>query len=484
MILLMYNERMNETKRKYTQVIEKKLKEKDYQRFDTFIAAYLGLVLEGTGEAREARKRAYAEFLHRVQHDKPASLPTIRRWFGIHEQKDPSREQLIRLAFSLKLDVGTTESFLTKGIGEPSFQVNDYTELIAMYCLENKVAYDKYENLVVEYEKNLQTQQEICHESNTQWIFRQFEHIKYFSEADFMYWMWEHASIFKGYSKTAQDYLNKYRKLVLEYMQQDVKKRLELLLSETGYTAWRKKRKIIGTTKEGDLIKRYLRRSVKSRQSEISDDLRNNILELTKLAYSEAGLNTKLLAELFSASEESVASAVELPKNSIRTISAKYLSDLFNIPVRNEMMIHAKQAVCELQTMEPEQPCPSHIKKQMIEFGKTASVPEKSGEAQEWLETFIYEGKRRRLIVKRNDLLPLILYVAQQVYLAEVSTIGELDKVYDKETALKTFRDLADSTMIACNMAPLDEKRVFDMILLQCFQEDEMYGYDDVMGLI
>lgn len=61
---------------------------------------------------------------------------------------------------------------------------------------------------------------------------------------------------------------------------------------------------------------------------------------------------------------------------------------------------------------------------------------------------------------------------------------GELDEVYDKETALKTFRDLADATMIACNMAPLDEKRAFDMILLQCFQEDEMYGYDDVMGLI
>lgn len=195
-------------------------------------------------------------------------------------------------------------------------------------------------------------------------------------------------------------------------MQQDVKKRLELLLSETGYTAWREKRKVVGEAKEGELIKRYLRRSVKSRRSEISDDLRNNILELAKLAYSESGLNTKLLAELFSASEESMASAVELPENSVRTISAKYLSDLFNIPARNEMMIRAKQAICELETMKVGQPCPPHIKKWMAELGRTDSVPEKVGEAQEWLETFLHEGRRRRLMVKRNDLLPLILYVA------------------------------------------------------------------------
>ena len=37
--------------------------------------------------------------------------------------------------------------------------------------------------------------------------------------------------------------------------------------------------------------------------------------------------------------------------------------------------------------------------------------------------------------------------------------------------------------MIACNMPPLDGNYMYDMILLACFQEDEMYGYGDVMEL-
>lgn len=480
----MYDERMKNTKRKYTQIIEQKLKENNFQRFDAFISNYLGVILEETERTEEKRKEAYREFLHRIEKDKPASLPTIRRWFGIHGLKEPSREQVIRLAFSLKLDVKTTEEFLINGIGEPSFQINDYTEMIAMYCLENHRDYAKYESLVKEYETHLEVQQEISHEANTQWLFQQFEHIKHFSEEDFMYWMWENARIFKGYSKTVQDYLNKYRDLILEHMRQDVKKRLELLLSETGYGAWRKKKRVGGDAKEGELIKKYLDRNVKSRRSEISDNLRNNILELTKLAYSEAGLNTKLLAELFSASDESAASEVDLPENSVRTISGKYLSDLFNIPVRNEMMIHARQAICELEGMDSEAPCPTQVTEMIAEFSRTAPVPENAGEACEWLKEFDSEGKRRRLIVKRNDLLPMILYVAQQNYLSEVLKTGEQDEVYNREKALKMFRNLADATMIACNMAPLDEKYVFDMILLECYQQDEMYGYGDVMGLV
>ncbi len=442
------------------------------RRFDTFIISYLGF-------AREVdRKQAYHEFLNRIGEDRPASLPTIRRWFGVRDFKEPSREQVIRIAFSMQLPLAEAETFLQKGIGEPSFQINDYTEIIAMYCLENHHNFAKYESMVAEYERNLQVQQEISHEFNTQWLYQQFEHIKHVSEEDFMYWMWAHANIFKGYSKTVQEYLNKYRDSVLGYMRKDAKRRLELLLSETGYEEWRKKKRQGNNTKELELIKKYARRHV-------SENLYENIIELAKLAYSETGHNTKLLAELFSlpgrpkgAQEETSATSEEGKVQSVPMMTGKYLSDLFNIPHRNEMGIHVKQAIRELEQREADAPCPTHVTKMVAKYSKENPEFENTEEALDWLREFDRESKRRRLVVKRGDLLPMILYVAQQRYIEETC---EQDEYYNQTDALKVFRNLADATMIACNMAPLDERYAYDRMLLSYYQEEDMYGYGDVV---
>ena len=64
----------------FAQIIEKELKEGSFFRFDTFLMEYLGFLPEnGTEKTEELRKLAYRSFLHRVDTDKPASLPTIRR---------------------------------------------------------------------------------------------------------------------------------------------------------------------------------------------------------------------------------------------------------------------------------------------------------------------------------------------------------------------------------------------------------------------
>ena len=35
--------------------------------------------------------------------------------------------------------------------------------------------------------------------------------------------------------------------------------------------------------------------------------------------------------------------------------------------------------------------------------------------------------------------------------------------------------------LTVCNMQPLSEERELDTVLIACYQEDEMYGYADVL---
>lgn len=97
----------------------------------------------------------------------------------------------------------------------------------------------KYQKIVEEYEGGLDDGTEILHQTNTQWLMQQFEYVKTLDEEQFMYWMWKHSGIFKGYSKTAQEFLTKYRQLVLEGMRNDAKNNLNFLLAESGFQTWK-----------------------------------------------------------------------------------------------------------------------------------------------------------------------------------------------------------------------------------------------------
>ncbi|MFR3343308.1 MAG: hypothetical protein ACLTS6_04065 [Anaerobutyricum sp.] len=203
-------------------------KEVLFGTFDAFLISQMGFSLSGTLEQQEKiRKEAYHTFLNKIRGERPASFPTIRRWFGIRSVAVPAREQIFRIAFSLGCNVEQTNQYLVEGASQPSFQINDYTEMIAMYALENGWNWEKYQKIVGEYEGGLDDGTEILHQTNTQWLMQQFEYVKTLDEEQFMYWMWKHSGIFKGYSKTAQEFLTKYRQLVLEGMRNDAKNNLD-----------------------------------------------------------------------------------------------------------------------------------------------------------------------------------------------------------------------------------------------------------------
>ncbi len=182
-----------------------------------------------------------------------------------------------------------------------------------------------------------------------------------------------------------------------------------------------------------------------------------NILELAKMAYSESGQNTKLLAELF--------------ESSASTMTHKYLSDLFHIPEHSEIHIQTRQAIRKLEKCTNAEPCPDEIEEMIDHLGKGKVVVESAGEAKEWLEEFDNEGKRRRLIVKRSDLMPMIYYVARQRYRTKIADAVE---TYNRSEAQKVFLDMANAVLIACNMPAVSEKYRYDRQLLQSFQEEEV----------
>ena len=77
---------------------EKRLKErlsKEFQRFDKFIQIQMG-----TAEKTDCAREAFLEFRRRTHRADIASLPTMRRWFGIGTFHKPTREHVIHMCCS------------------------------------------------------------------------------------------------------------------------------------------------------------------------------------------------------------------------------------------------------------------------------------------------------------------------------------------------------------------------------------------------
>lgn len=88
-------------------------KEVLFGTFDAFLISQMGFSLSGTLEQQEKiRKEAYHTFLNKIRGERPASFPTIRRWFGIRSVAVPAREQIFRIAFSLGCNVEQKISIL------------------------------------------------------------------------------------------------------------------------------------------------------------------------------------------------------------------------------------------------------------------------------------------------------------------------------------------------------------------------------------
>lgn len=424
-------------------------------RFDEFVMERMGYPWGENEPDKQTRRQAFLVFRQRTGRVDFASLPTMHRWFGINGYHKPSRYNIFQMAFAMGLDREETKQYLMVGIGEPSFYVNDYQEMIYLYGIDHKKSMEQCEKMIAFYEENLEDNVVISHTRSTRELMNAYEGTLDFSTEEFLWWMGGRADWFKGYSQTALNYVKQYRDSILSWVRDEEKKRLDELLAEVNFPAWQQKH---GKRRETPRkqIDRFLHKNRYARQYTVAQHMQEVIWELAKSVYATKPSNAKFLSEVFGDSSR----------------YAKRYSDLFRGPIQKEQLIHAAQAKRQLKHLPGGAQVPEWILKFIAENIHTEEACRDVKTARACLETWSADKKQRCPQIQREDLLPLIYTVCLQR-----APAGE---------AKEMFLRLSEATLTACNMSRLDERFELDAVLLHYIEQDEVYWYGDIceeMGL-
>ncbi len=462
---------------KFQKELKRLLQEGKFLSFDSFIIREMGYSLpqnlSDTKTEQEIRHKAFLEFRKRTDKQNFATMPTMRRWFGIGSYSRPSRENVYRICFALGADKEKTEQYLTEGLGEPSFQINDYYEIIYLFGLENGLSYEECIQMARVFEESLDRDVSFQKTHTTRELFSQYQASRTYSKEEFLLWMADRSDWFKGYSRTTLDYLARIRSNIISGIRREATEQLEILLDGAGFENWKKRHPLV--QKEKDLrkvIRRFVNSYKKNKYYEVAEDIGESILELSQIAYGEKEANSKLLSEVYAVENTKAGS------ENIRVMSGKYLSDLFNVPTMKEQAIRTGQVLRALNELSDTAACPEWIVKLGEDYTHGKGNFSTVASAKKEFENFAKEHKRRCLLIQRGDILPMLLHLSQQQYL-EVHGDD-----YEAKEAKKLFCDLANSTLNACNMAVLSEDYQLDVALLATFQEEEMYSYSDILDVL
>lgn len=449
------------------------IRKKDYQSFDCFLIQQMGYTLDGKSDM-DTRQKAYKVFCEKTSPVKLASVPTVKRWFGIGGYTVPGREVVFAVCFALGLDEKKTETFLIEGLREPSFQINDYLEIIYLYGFERGLTQKECDDMAAEYESRLDIDISYCRTHSTHELRKQYQVKKDLPRNEFLAWMVENAKFFKGYSQTVLDYFLHYKKLILDSMKEDAEIVLQTLLEETEFSQWKRRRFIREMNLE------TIRRFVYSKKK-IDAELRTNILEMAQLVYSENEPNSSFIRELFSFNYGTLANTVK--ERSLFRMTEKRMSDLLGVAVQRERQMRSLLGIHTLQKMEGDAPCPETIRSLMAELDSGSDIPENISAAQagEWLKNYQKKQKRRCLLIQRGDILPMVIYMVQRDYMKKISY--DTDK-YNADEVMKYFEEVANATLSTCNMALLNREFELDTLFYLCFQESEMYQLADVLDVL
>lgn len=466
---------MGDESHSFSQALLQLYEENHFMKFDEFIVRKFLEITEGEPLTDRMRKTAYQNFYNSIGKVEIASPVTMHRWFGLSGYAKPNRMHIFQMAFCLKLSRQQTEEYLLTGLNENSFQINDYHEMIYLYGIENAMTFEQCQHMIDLFEKNLTTDMEISYTRNTKQMMQQYEQKKTLPVNEFLMFMIDNIMYFKGYSNTALAYLMEYRKQVLIYIRREAGERLEELLNETDYRKWKRKAMFSRKKDSYDLICKYLKSNQKST---VSGMLADNILELAKMAYSKLDNSSLVHDELFLGSGGLYSKSKH---SEVRNMTMKHMSDLLRVAEQKEQAARILAAIRLLENMNEDTACPPEVLELLKQLTGEGKDGWNCGEALLWLKNYQKEHKRRQLVVQRGDLLPFVLYVTQQRYLEQIH--GDMEG-YEQEVARRMFRQAADDVLTACNMQPLQENRELDSVLLACFGEEEMYGYQDVLEVL
>lgn len=469
--------------------IESLKKSQGFFSFDIFIIEKMGFLSHVDTYCdditTQMRIDAYHECMKRIASNHVAAVQTIQKWFGIHGKSTPDREAIFRLALALHLPHEELEEYLVKGIGETGVQVNDYQEVILLYSLQKGYSYEEALCLISEFEDKVSEDIQFISHNETNKLWEIFMVKKDLGREDFIQWMLEYEGYFKGYGMTALNYLRALKQEILSEVRRDAQVRLQELLEETTFFRWEKAHGY-SAKKRHATIPKFIYDAEDEAGKRVSKALGESILELLEISELPSDSNSELLLELY-------ASAIE--KNNLKPgkrkcagnmswnlMDNKYLSELLNIDSWKEKQIRLRLLQRKLALLPPDRKCPKDVILQAQGCGYTEKKKVPAAKLQEWTRLALVQAGRRIRMIKRKDLLPLIVTAAQLRYLHQLEQSGE---IYQQETGRMLFKKLADTTLTACSMECLNtEKYKMDMLFWSCYQEKDMYSVSDILEVL
>jgi len=466
-----------------------------FDRFDKFITKKI-LKKEQGREAelvnmpeelqQSLRKEAYLIFYRKVKSESVASRVTIKKWFGLDGYVKPKRKQILRLAFALHFNEEELQEYLIKGIRQPGIQINDYREMIYLYGLGKNLSYEDCLDMIKVFEIQMYRDTVFAQSTHTQHLWDMFRMNCNQPKEKFLSWMCKNAGFFKGYSKVTLRHFMEVKGEMLQYIRLNAREQLFGLLGETDFYNWAEQNDI-PSEEYGENISRYIKNVSRRKGREmLTEGLKAEILELNWIAYSSRDKTTDLLAELYSSAIESEIIFFRQKESTIKTgrsfisrrrfffMTDKYISQIVGIAQQKEKEIRLSQALGSLETAEGA--CPEWIRDLLLEYG--IKPPEDVGQTRELLRRILRMQEQRCHLVQREDLLPLIHYVAQRRY---DKMLQEQEAAYRCEDARVFFIQMADEIFAECQMAPVSEEYQLDYLLLSCYGESCMYSLADIL---
>lgn len=442
-------------------------------------------------ERNQMRKRAYLCCYQQFQGKSPVSRNTLRTWFRMGKKGKPKRSQLFAFAFALHMSPEQLEDYFVRGLQEPGIQVNDYREIIYCYGLENKIAYEECQDMMEIFEREVNRETVIAQNTHTEQLWKGYKDHCHLSKEEFLNWMCQNGSYFKGYSKVALNWFIRLKHEMLEDIRKEAKEQLFHILEEKGFMAWAAEN---GVNEEnyGKEIPRYLR-NVSRRKEDFSipKEAREEIASLNWIVYSSKDKNSDMLAELYSSALDYGVKGAPVRNRKYRSrkefalpecvyfMTDKYVSQLLGVAQQKEKEIRLSMARSCLLTEERQDACPEWVRSCMETYDVWKDT-DTVGETLKVLNSALDGQKQRCQQVKRSDLLILIHYVAQKRYQYQLEKTKD---EYVQREALTAFTELAEEVLGECNMIDLDEKYQLDYLFLHSFGEEEMYTLSDVIEI-
>lgn len=435
---------------------------------------------------RSLREDAYLIFYRKVRAEGVASRVTIKKWFGLDGYVRPKRKQILRLAFALHLDEDGLQEYLTRGIRQPGIQINDYREMIYLYGLGKKLSYEDCTDMIKVFEAQMYHDTVFAQSTHTQRLWNMYRMNCNQPKEKFLSWMCKNAGFFKGYSKVALNHFMEIKREMLHYIRLNAREQLFRLLEETDFYDWAAQNDI-AQEEYSENISRYIKNTSRRKEKGmLTEELKKEILELNWVAHSSRDKTTDLLAELYASAMESEKGLFQskrirykdrkkfhLPEE-IFFMTDKYMSQIAGIAQQKEKEIRLSHALGSLE--DAEGTCPEWIQDLLLGYG--INPPKDVRRTRELLCKTLRSQEQRCHLVQREDLLPLIHYVAQKRYekIMQEQGIG-----YQREDARIFFIQMADGILTECQMAPVSEEYQLDYLLLSCYAESYMYSLADVI---